>query len=79
MLSHAAAWEDAAVNAATHDFYQATRRTLEGAWLRPRHDGYMGFQQLASARINEGLLGGHDPSSVVDDLNRLYHRSFARA
>jgi multiple sugar transport system substrate-binding protein len=73
---HAAAWEDGAVNAPTADFYRATRRTLEGAWLRPRHDGYMGFQQLASDRINEGLLGGDHPANVVDDLNRLFRSSF---
>jgi multiple sugar transport system substrate-binding protein len=75
---HTAAWEDDAVNAATADFYRATRRTLESAWLRPRHSGYMGFQQLASDRINAGLLAGHDAASLVDDLNRLFRSSFDR-
>ncbi|MBL8581954.1 MAG: carbohydrate ABC transporter substrate-binding protein [Rhizobiaceae bacterium] len=74
---HAAAWDDDAVNRATHDFYRATRRTLEGAWVRPRHDGYMGFQQAASDRINEGLAAGHAARPVVDDLNRLFRESFA--
>lgn len=74
--AHAAAWTDDAVNAATHDFYRATRRTLEGAWVRPRHDGYMGFQQAASDRINEGLAGRHAAGAVVDDLNRLFRESF---
>ena len=45
---HAAAWEDDAVNRAAADFYRATRQTLEGAWVRPRHDGYMHFQHAAS-------------------------------
>jgi multiple sugar transport system substrate-binding protein len=75
---HAVAWEDPSVNAPTHDFYRATRRTLEGAWVRPRHDGYMGFQQAASDRINEGLSAGHSATAVVDDLNRLYHASFSK-
>jgi len=74
---HAAAWQDDTVNAATHDFYRATRRTLEGAWVRPRHDGYMGFQQAASDRFNEGLANGHTPSAVIADLNRLFRESFA--
>lgn len=73
---HAAAWEDVAVNAATGDFYRATRATLEGAWLRPRHDGYMAFQQAASDRINDGLMSKHDAGRVVDDLNRLFRESF---
>jgi multiple sugar transport system substrate-binding protein len=71
---HAAAWEDDAVNAATGDFYRATRKTLEGAWLRPRHDGYTAFQQAASERINEGL--SHESGRVVDDLNRMFRDSF---
>ncbi len=76
---HAAAWEDDAVNAATGDFYRATRATLEGAWVRPRHDGYMAFQQAASDRINLGLAERHDASRVVADLNRLFRQSFGTA
>jgi multiple sugar transport system substrate-binding protein len=73
---HAAAWEDDAVNAATSDFYRDTRATLETAWVRPRHDGYMAFQQQASDRINAGLTGGERAATVVDDLNRLFRGSF---
>jgi multiple sugar transport system substrate-binding protein len=73
---HAAAWEDGSANAATGDFYRATRKTLEGAWLRPRHDGYMAFQQKASDRINEGLRAGGKATAVVDDLNRMFRESF---
>ncbi|TGQ38439.1 carbohydrate ABC transporter substrate-binding protein [Mesorhizobium sp. M00.F.Ca.ET.216.01.1.1] len=73
---HAAAWGDAAVNAAAGDFYRNTRATLEGAWVRPRHDGYMAFQQAASDRINLGLTEKHDAGRVVADLNRLFLESF---
>lgn len=73
---HAEAWEDLAVNAATNDFYRSTRTTLEGAWMRPRHDGYMPFQQAASDRINKGLIDKDDARSVIGDLNRLFRESF---
>jgi multiple sugar transport system substrate-binding protein len=73
---HAQAWEDAAVNLATADFYSATRATLDAAWVRPRHDGYMAFQQSASDRINEGLLQHQSASTVVADINRLFVESF---
>ncbi|WP_043619389.1 extracellular solute-binding protein [Ensifer sp. ZNC0028] len=76
---HAAAWDDDAVNAATSDFYRATRKTLESAWVRPRHDGYMAFQQAASDRINDGLLRKVPARKVVDDLNRLFAASFVAA
>lgn len=73
---HGAAWQDETVNAATHDFYRATRATLEAAWLRPRHEGYMAFQQAGSDRLNEGLRRGERPSLVVEELNRLFRESF---
>jgi multiple sugar transport system substrate-binding protein len=69
---HAAAWEDDAVNDATGDFYRATRATLDAAWVRPRFDGYMGFQQAASERINAGLKAGEKGEVVVADLNRMF-------
>jgi multiple sugar transport system substrate-binding protein len=74
---HADAWEDDIVNARTTDFYAATRDTLELAWVRPRHNGYMGFQHAASDRLNVGLLQRHDASDIVDDLNRLFQQSCA--
>ncbi|KQS61512.1 ABC transporter substrate-binding protein [Rhizobium sp. Leaf371] len=73
---HAAAWEDETVNAATADFYRATRATLEAAWVRPRHDGYIAFQQAASETINRGLLERRPASAVVADLNGLFRESF---
>lgn len=73
---HAAAWEDDAVNARESDFYRKTRATLEGSYLRPRHDRYMPFQAEASARISQGLKAGETPERVVDAINELYRQSF---
>ncbi len=74
---HGQAWEDDAANAATLDFYRATRATLEGAWLRPRHDGYMGFQEGASQRLNQGLADGEPAGTVLADINALYQACLA--
>lgn len=73
---NAVAWEDDAVNAATGSFYRDTRRTLEAGWLRPRHDGYMEFQEEASQRLNRALEQGEDGAGVVAALNELYRGSF---
>ena len=75
---HAAGWEDEAANAATLGFYRNTRRTLEGAWLRPRHDGYMPFQEAASERINQAVTGREPAGKAIADLNALFLKSFAR-
>lgn len=74
---HGQAWEDAAVNAATADFYRATRATLQSAWVRPRHDGYMAFQQQGSDCLNDGLRAGTDGKKIVTELNRLFLASFS--
>jgi multiple sugar transport system substrate-binding protein len=73
---HGAAWDDDAVNAATGNFYRNTRATLEAGWLRPRHNGYMAFQDQASERLNQALQHGEDGDRVVADLNRAFRGSF---
>jgi multiple sugar transport system substrate-binding protein len=73
--AHADAWQADAVNAAAGDFYRATRATIDGAWLRPRHDGYMVFQSAASERLDSGLRSGEAPERVLAALNQLYRES----
>jgi len=72
---NAVAWEDDAVNLKAHDFYRDTRDTLEDSYMRPRHNGYMAFQQAGSKRINEGLRSGEAPGATLDALQVLYTRS----
>jgi len=73
---HASARRDPAVNAPVHNFYVDTRETLEGAWVRPRHNGYMAFQDAASQRLNAGLLSNEPATAIVAAINRLYRESF---
>ena len=73
---HAAGWQDDGANASTLNFYRATRATLEGAWLRPRHDGYMPFQEAASERINTAVTGREPASKAIADLNAMFVKSF---
>ena len=44
---HRSAWTDEAVNAAAGGFFRATLGTLDAALPRPRHDGFLGFQDAA--------------------------------
>jgi multiple sugar transport system substrate-binding protein len=73
---HAAAWESETVNAPVDGFYAKTRATLEGAWVRPRHDGYMAFQDRASECLIAGLKNREPAPHVVADLNALFATSF---
>jgi multiple sugar transport system substrate-binding protein len=74
---YAAAWESPAVNQPVADFYRATRATLEGAWVRPRHSGYMAFQHATALRLNEALRAGESGKTLVGALNEMFGRSFA--
>lgn len=70
--AHRAAWEDPRVNDASLGFYRNTRATLEGAWVRPRHAGYMSFQNRASLRLRAALGAREPAAALIAALNRLY-------
>jgi multiple sugar transport system substrate-binding protein len=73
---NAVAWADPAVNDPVSGFYTNTRATLEGSWVRPRHDGYMRFQEAASLRLLAALRVGESADVAVAALNRLFCESF---
>lgn len=74
---HADAWGADKVNTPAGGFYEQTRKTLEGAWVRPRHNGYMPFQHWASNRLNRGLMQRERAAGVIADINRAFAASFA--
>jgi multiple sugar transport system substrate-binding protein len=73
--AHAEAWDSDAVNQLAGDFYRATRCTLEGAWLRPRHDGYMPFQEEAAKLINAALESGASAEPTIARINAMFRQS----
>ncbi len=70
--SRRSAWADDAVNARWGDFYRNTAATLEAAYVRPRHDGYIAFQTEASAAIREALAAGAPHRDTIARLNDRY-------
>lgn len=75
---NARAWGDAAVNAAVGGAYHATRLTHEAAWLRPRHAGYMAFQEEASHIVLDAVTGKTAHSAALDALDARFNASFTR-
>jgi multiple sugar transport system substrate-binding protein len=65
------------VNAPVNGFYEKTRATLDGAWVRPRHNGYMRFQEQASARLVAALKVREPAPRVIADFNTLFAASFS--
>lgn len=70
--SNLASWADPQVNAASGDFYRQTTRTLAHAQIRPRHDGYIAFQDRGSALLREGMAAGTPASQLADALAQLF-------
>jgi multiple sugar transport system substrate-binding protein len=73
---NALAWSSAAVNAPVLDAYYNTRLTHETAWLRPRHDGYVQFQEEGSETVSHVLRGRLDPDAAIARLNQRFRASF---
>ena len=71
------AWEDNTINEETNNFFNNTRDTLEKSWVRPRHNGYMNFQDEAGNIINEYLYKYIDESKVYEKLKLEFKKSFA--
>ena len=70
------AWEDQKINTEINNFFRNTRDTLEKSWVRPRHNGYMNFQDEAGNIINEFLYKYIDEIKVYEKLKSEYKKSF---
>jgi multiple sugar transport system substrate-binding protein len=71
---HRAAWLDEEVNAACHDFFRDTLRTLDESLLRPQFPGYMAFQDEATPVAHAAVGGRMNPESAAVEINRLYQK-----
>jgi multiple sugar transport system substrate-binding protein len=75
--ANVAAWEDEALDADSLGFFRGTRRTLEGAWMRPRFDGWLQIQDEVGALINQALRGELGDSACLQAADRVVVRVLA--
>lgn len=66
------AWIDEAVNARWGRFYRQTLVTIDAAYVRPRHPGYIRFQTEASGILRDALRFRTASGAVLDRLQSLY-------
>ncbi len=72
---HRKAWTDKHTNRISADFFKNTLPSLDRAFLRPRYNGHMYFQDRAGAPIRDYMMTGGDEKMVLDKLNTLYKKS----
>jgi multiple sugar transport system substrate-binding protein len=75
--ANARAWGDGAVDAAVGHAYSQSRMTHEAAWLRPRHDGYMAFQEAGSHILLDALQGKTSHAAALNALDAAFQESFS--
>lgn len=73
--ANAVAWDNDACNSAARDFFRNTRQTLETAWLRPRYDGYMRFQDGAGEIVHQFLRNEMSLARTLEKLQTCYLES----
>lgn len=73
---NALAWADERVNALAGNAYFDTRCTHEAAWVRPRHAGYMAFQEEGSEILAKACRQLITPAQAVRQLNERFIASF---
>jgi multiple sugar transport system substrate-binding protein len=73
------AWQDPAANLRCNGFFADTLPTLQAAYLRPRYNGFMEFQDQAGAAIHGFLRDGGSTDALIHTLDRIYRDTRVRA
>ncbi len=69
------AWDDEAVDADSLGFFRGTRRTLDGAWVRPRFDGWLQVQDEVGGLVNRALRGELTDAACLEAADRVVARA----
>lgn len=72
---HRGAWIDGRVNGLANDYFRHTLPALDRAYVRPRYDGYLHFQDHAGDAVRGYLLGEMDAAAALSRMNELYRES----
>lgn len=69
---HRSAWLDPKANEITAGFFQDTLTVLDNAYLRPRYNGYITFQDQASVCVDLYIRGHMQIDECLHDLDKLH-------
>lgn len=72
--AHAEAWLDPALDRAALGFFSGTRRSMEGAWVRPAHPRYPEFQDAVAPLVTEVLARELTPETFLAEAERWADR-----
>ncbi|MCM2679712.1 ABC transporter substrate-binding protein [Echinimonas agarilytica] len=72
---HRSAWTNEAHDQLCSSFFKDTLPTLDRAFVRPRYNGYLEFQDHVGDPIQEYLRVGGSAKSLLSKINQMYQES----
>ncbi|HDY87660.1 MAG TPA: extracellular solute-binding protein, partial [bacterium] len=72
---HRKAWLDDEINAHSLNYFKNTLKALDRAYLRPRYNGYLYFQDHAGDPVQDYLKNGGDEKAVLQSMDVIYRKS----
>ncbi len=72
---HRSAWEDAAANMLTHNFFKNILPVMDNGYIRPRYNGYLHFQDAAGLPLQQCIMQNESPAKVLHKMNTMYQKS----
>jgi multiple sugar transport system substrate-binding protein len=72
---HRSAWVNPALDAQCSGFFSRTLPVLDRAFVRPRYEGYLDFQDTACVHIHDFLRNRGDAGQTLDTVNRIYRET----
>jgi multiple sugar transport system substrate-binding protein len=57
------------------NFFAQTLATMDNAYLRPRYNGFIDFQESAGKPLLRYLQGETDAKTALEQINRIYRDS----
>ncbi|MBV8375383.1 MAG: extracellular solute-binding protein [Verrucomicrobia bacterium] len=73
--AHRAAWLDPNINSSCGKYFRNTLETVDFAYLRPRYNGYVEFQNRAGAEVHLYLRGRQSAAETISAMSEAYFRS----
>lgn len=75
---HRSAWVDSKLNKDAGGYYMRTLPALDRAYLRPRYNGYLYFQDHAGHPVQAYLKGETTVRTAWEEMNRYYRQSLGK-
>lgn len=72
---HRSAWLNKEVNDHCHNYFSNTLPALDRAYMRPRYNGYLHFQDQAGNPLQQYLWDGTNAENVLETMNSIYRKS----